>query len=536
MVKRSNFILLFVGVIFVFSLFFVTYNLKSSYAMTAGGDTPILKSFSIDNNILTKDDVLSVNMNYDFTSSEGINYYAMWLTNVEAGNYLYVTSKTGEFDLKNSYMDTNAVFIPGEYTIDQLIVFPNSEIDSRALYYNTKVYGQDYPSSLEEKWVNMPYEFPTITINDSTINNSSNDQNTTRVFADYVMNLTDKKAAVGEKINLSITKVVNDSEFIKNDLESMLLSFTNSTDGSVLNVYVKSLAESPHFIIPSTATIGNYNLNYMALKNKEGQLFYYTGNDGKGLFAYESQFEVVAKDVKDSSKDKYTYVFDNSNYNTEVKQNIEELESNAIITVNANNNSIISKELFEKIKDTKRTLLIEYANTEWVFSGRDIVNPKTIDVSTTIKELSSSDYYNNLLKANVPTDSLSLKFADNGELPGKVLIKLEASSLDKVIDTNELYVYYYQKDKDNLLKVAMEIQKNDGFYEFYISHNSDYILAKNEIKSTSISNEKDMLQLNSTSEVNHSSYLWYVLGFSALAVLVITFVIVLIRLFKKKKS
>ena len=46
------------------------------------------------------------------------------------------------------------------------------------------------------------------------------------------------------------------------------------------------------------------------------------------------------------------------------------------------------------------------------------------------------------------------------------------------------------------MKVAMEIQSNDNFYEFYINHNSKYIISSKEIKSKVVSDNLEMLSLN----------------------------------------
>ena len=42
----------------------------------------------------------------------------------------------------------------------------------------------------------------------------------------------------------------------------------------------------------------------------------------------------------------------------------------------------------------------------------------------------------------------------------------------------------------------MEIQANNSFYEFYINHNSKYILTTEEVNETVVDEDLDMLALN----------------------------------------
>jgi hypothetical protein len=108
-----------------------------------------------------------------------------------------------------------------------------------------------------------------------------------------------------------------------------------------------------------------------------------------------------------------------------------------------------------------------------------------------------SEYYDEFLKENVTGNSALLQFADNGDLPGKVLIKIDRASVDVALNNpGQIYVYYYKEDSDKLVKVAMEIQSNNTFYEFYINHNSKYVLTTEEISEKVVEEDLDMLSLN----------------------------------------
>ena len=127
-------------------------------------------------------------------------------------------------------------------------------------------------------------------------------------------------------------------------------------------------------------------------------------------------------------------------------------------------------------------------------------------------------------------------FDKNGRYrPVSCLIKIDKESVDAYLnDPKKVFVYFYKEDSDKLLKVAMEIQSNNGFYEFYINHNSKYILTSEEIVTNVVSDDVDMLALNHQITVNQqSSILVYILG-AVCGLLVIGLVVALLS--KKKKQ
>lgn len=80
----------------------------------------------------------------------------------------------------------------------------------------------------------------------------------------------------------------------------------------------------------------------------------------------------------------------------------------------------------------------------------------------------------------------------------------------------------------------MEIQKNDGFYEFYINHNSKYIVSSKKIKSKVVSDSAEMLALNGqTSSSSRSLPIVYIL---ATLCGVLAMLLLIVSLSKEKKQ
>ena len=136
--------------------------------------------------------------------------------------------------------------------------------------------------------------------------------------------------------------------------------------------------------------------------------------------------------------------------------------------------------------------------------------------------------------------SLMLTFANNGDLPGKVLIRLKADQVDEMFTDDSLFIYYYNED-NNLDPVAMEVQKDDGFYDFYIDHNSKYILTSKKLNGSYVTSNDKLLKLNTKNDKedinnkNDNKYLLIACGV-IIALLVIIIIVLLSKNKKNKKS
>ena len=343
---------------------------------------------------------------------------------------------------------------------------------------------------------------------------------------------SDPEVYVGDEIKLDLRRVdaFEEINMERKDLKTMMLSFTNETDGNVVNVYVKDLNQNTNIVVPSTATPGKYNLDFGYLTFVDDTTARYQNTDTK-TFSYNSSFI-----VKEKPMDTTKYEFNNVVYNEEIAANLEKLDKDAIITIDANTLPVVDEAIFDSIKDTKRTLIIEYETSQWVFSGADITTPKSIDVKTLFTKLTDdSEYYDSFLKENVTGNSALLRFADNGDLPGKVLIKIDKESVNVALDNpDKVYVYFYKEDKDKLVKVAMEIQSNKDFYEFYINHNSKYILTTAEVNEEVVDEDLDMLSLNHQIVVNQQQLpILYIIAsvFGGIAI-----ILLIIRLTQRKQQ
>ena len=302
------------------------------------------------------------------------------------------------------------------------------------------------------------------------------------------------------------------AEFLLNPnikYKSIMLSFSNDTNEKNMTIYVKDLKGKPYFTIPYTVDPTNYLLTYVLITDENGKSYHYSlnasGYEGSiTQFDFKCNLKVEADEVA-VGNDNILYL-DNDKITSSVISKLASINPNIIITIDANKDSIIKSDVFNAIKGSNKTILIKYNDNEWVFNGNDIKELKNIDVSLNIVKTNDSD--KNDLTQMLKT-GLILNFPSNGELPGKTLVRIKATeSIIKYLGEKPAYVYYYDENGKKLDKVAIEIKlTEDGYYEFYINHNSTYILTTEKPDDKYISENTTYLQLNNNSNNTESNSL-----------------------------
>ena len=195
-------------------------------------------------------------------------------------------------------------------------------------------------------------------------------------------------------------------------------------------------------------------------------------------------------------------------------------------------------QLFDIIKGSKKNLIIKHNNIEWIFKGEDITISKDVDVLMKFYEMNDSNISDNL-KGVLGDEVVVLEFPDNGELPGAVLIRIKDEEIINKLNGDKYYVYYADIENDKLSKVALEVQKtSDGYIEFYINHNSKYIISSKEVTDETILGEDDLLLTKNTTlnETTKSSNTNHTLLYSIIAVICILIVAVVVVIIKKRNN
>ena len=176
---------------------------------------------------------------------------------------------------------------------------------------------------------------------------------------------------------------------------------------------------------------------------------------------------------------------------------ISNASNNAKIGINAVNDSIIKSEVFQAIQGTDKTIYVESNGIQWVFNGQKITTPKDIDTKITLNKIE-----NDILKEKVGKyidKGIIVNFKDNGELPGVALVKIKTDYvLRDYLGTANLQVYHYNgSDNQMFEEVANDISVTKDYdLQFYISHNSSFIISNRKVDEKLISNNKKDLKIN----------------------------------------
>lgn len=317
--------------------------------------------------------------------------------------------------------------------------------------------------------------------------------------ADYLVDFINKSITISKKDISDNTKLVLNSISLKNkeanvservyinfktskSISSMKLTF-KSNNNETLNVYVKSLKNNPYFEIPSTTTIGYYNLVSATISSDDSTVMYSDGSVlGSETFSFNSTIKV--NDVKQQD----IFVYNNEDLTSSIIADLYNAKNTATINISADTNPIISEELFNTIKGTNKRLIITYNDNQLIFNGKDILNSKAIDVSVTASPISDDINISKLV-----SDGIVLNFASNGDLPGNAIVRIKITDeMKSKLGEGKIYIYYYNAQCDDFTEIAQEVMPTqDGYYEFNIGHNSEYILVNEKLDDSLLADEYD---------------------------------------------
>ena len=331
--------------------------------------------------------------------------------------------------------------------------------------------------------------------------------------------------------NAKINSQVNVNLDLEYRLSKAMLSFVDETNKQSMIVYLKGIETGkPYFIVPYTTEAGKYSLKSMALTDTSGVTYKY--EDGSDI-SFNASINILEENTNSN-----ILSLDNDKITSDIIQKIIDAKDNIIISINADKDTVIDSALFSAIKGTSKVIEVTYNNNQWVFSGLDIKEAKDVDVRASIMDLNYIKKSGILEKLQ---EGMILEFADNGILPGKCLIRLAVTdTLNDYFGSNPMYVYYFDENGNILDKVALKISlSTDGYYEFYINHNSKYLLSNQEISSELVSNKTDALELNQNIAKNDvqsndkmfnlTTETWIVIGIASVIIIILIIVFAISR-------
>lgn len=139
--------------------------------------------------------------------------------------------------------------------------------------------------------------------------------------------------------------------------------------------------------------------------------------------------------------------------------------------------------ILKSLKDFKVSTTYENVKNNslvyaWTFDGSKMTDEDTklnINLDIVIGNTTNKDKINSLIPSNLST--LNLDFKHSGLLPNGTSVKLNVSGSFKNDDNLDLY--YYNSEKNELEKVSENITVVEGFVTFPLAHCSEYVLVVN---------------------------------------------------------
>lgn len=402
-----------------------------------------------------------------------------------------------------------------DITGNPYIVIPNSAVATTYSVSDVLLVGRNSDNTTFTKQYSTSgantYAFnSSLTVVAKETNNGGTQQPVSKVSLTSI-SLGSTSAKVSDKVYVNIQT--------SEKLNSLKLVFT-SADGKTFTVYAKDLLTKPYIVIPSSTVAGTYSLTSAIIATSKSSTAYSKdGENDTEKFDFNSTIEI-------SDGTETTFIYNNEDVNSDVLTKLYNAPSGTEITINADSNTLINEELFNAIKGKNKKLVINYKDNQIVFNGNNIDSSKTIDISMTVDTVSSNEDIYKLV-----SNGIIVNFPDNGNLPGKALIRVKAiEEVDKVLNDN-VYVYVYNESSNDFCVVDISVKKSkDGYYEFTITHNSDYLIVNEKLNSKLVVSQSD------GNIVNFQKGNGTLLMLIAVGVAVIIAAVIVIVVLKKKKS
>ena len=176
-------------------------------------------------------------------------------------------------------------------------------------------------------------------------------------------------------------------------------------------------------------------------------------------------------------------------YLKDIEEAIKDPSANTIVILNKDD--IITAEIVNKVKTSKKEMLFNYYDDNkkliysWILNGKKI--NESIDINPNITF--DSENKEEILKNVNYSDGLIVNFKHDGKLPNGTNIKLYVGN--KYKDKDLVNVYYYNKNNQMTEKIINNIEVKDGYIEFNIEHASEYYVTLANLNNNNIINTND---------------------------------------------
>ena len=240
-------------------------------------------------------------------------------------------------------------------------------------------------------------------------------------------------------------------------------------------------------------TSGNISSYWATEFSKDDKGWFYACNAGPDLSYYYVD-TLPSVEVHEE----FDIDFETSMTNTNLKSKLENMEEGKTARVLINSSSIAKAEIFKAIQGEDKTVIFYFDNYQWVFNGKDITDPKDVDLSIRFEQI-SGDVYGSV------DPLMKIIFPDNGVLPGKANIRIKSDyTYNQYRLTGSMYLYY-QNDENTLYienngNPQYILDDTNHWCYFDLTHNSSFVLSGRNLgkEVTAIKTGKVLLRSGAT--------------------------------------
>lgn len=247
--------------------------------------------------------------------------------------------------------------------------------------------------------------------------------------------------------------------------------------------------------VPTNSREETYQLSYIIMGDFAlNQSIYVRQDDGRMYLqdpvGERNSFPGPEFHVTDEFDVEFDYALSNPRLISRIKS-LPEGKTGKIL-INDPTNCILPKAAFDAIKGKDKTIVLYRDEVQWVINGKDINKPtKNVNLSLTATQVNGTKY-------GIENDVVALQFHPNGELPGKVTIRVKSDYAYNMYGVKgKLYLYYAGKDglQEEQSNIELVLDDGDKWCFFDITHNSKFIITDQKKppvspKSVSLSSKK----------------------------------------------
>jgi len=239
-------------------------------------------------------------------------------------------------------------------------------------------------------------------------------------------------------------------------------------------------------------TVGNYHIDSFAVYDIDGNIRSYGGfketvADENGYYCYDNEFNkfYVSSIPEVRVESEFNVAFETSPSNPSLISKLEDMEEGSAALIYVGSTSVAKSDIFSAIQGKDKTVIFYSDNYQWVFNGKDIIEPKDINLTIKLDFIYGGDY-------GVDQSIMKLDFADNGILPGKANIRIKSDYITSIYNlTEKIYLYFDNISADTLELVnngnpQYVIDDTDHWCYFDITHNSRFLLSGTKLSKKKI--------------------------------------------------